>query len=780
MRFSHLPIRQKLTAIMLVTCGTALLLTSGAFVIYEAMSLRKAAVQAYSTRAEIFAANAFEALRAGNPTNATRVLAMLKHDPQTVIAGIYDQNQQLFARYPTNTPDADFPAPPLPTGNQFEPGHLAVFAPVQEAGAVVGTVFIRADLALLTSRIRTLLGLAGFILVGSLVMAYWIAQSLQKQISQPLQVLAETAQTISRQRNFSGRAPRGGDDELGALTEAFNQMLAQLEAQNQAVSESEARMRAVLNATLSAVVVMDAAGKIVDWNARAEELFGWPRAEAIGRDLGETIVPPQHQEAHRRGLKRFLQTGEAKVLNRLMEMTARHRNGREVPVELCISPLKAAAAVTFCGFLTDITERRRAAQQTEGFAQLGHRLSAATSADSAARTIVAVAADLLRWDSCWLGLYNAKKNQIHPVLNMDTVEGQRIDVSPAYVDTAPSAIIQQVLQDGGQLILRQPPFNFVPETVSFGDTSRPSASLMYVPIRRGANVIGILSIQSYTPDAYNENALRLLQSLADLCGGALERLRAEENLRRLNEQLEQRVADRTAQLEIVNKELESFSYSVSHDLRAPLRHITGFADMLRQNTETKLDETGRRHLQIISNSARQMGVLIDDLLVFSRMGRTEMCHTLVNMNDLVAEVRADLAADLAARTINWDLSPLPNLRGDRAMLKQVWVNLLSNAVKYTRHRQEAVIKISSRKNDQGLWEFQVRDNGAGFDMQYVGKLFGVFQRLHLAEEFEGTGIGLANVQRIVVRHGGRIWAEGTIDAGATFYFTLPSQGAEPT
>jgi chemotaxis family two-component system sensor kinase Cph1 len=150
----------------------------------------------------------------------------------------------------------------------------------------------------------------------------------------------------------------------------------------------------------------------------------------------------------------------------------------------------------------------------------------------------------------------------------------------------------------------------------------------------------------------------------------------------------------------------------------------------------------------------------------------------VNMNDLVAEVRADLATDLAARTIHWDLSPLPELRGDRAMLKQVWVNLLSNAVKYTRHRPEAVITISSRKNAQGMWEFQVRDNGAGFDMQYVGKLFGVFQRLHLAEEFEGTGIGLANVQRIVVRHGGRIWAEGKVDAGATFYFTLPSQGAE--
>ncbi|MGH8744801.1 MAG: sensor histidine kinase, partial [Burkholderiales bacterium] len=237
--------------------------------------------------------------------------------------------------------------------------------------------------------------------------------------------------------------------------------------------------------------------------------------------------------------------------------------------------------------------------------------------------------------------------------------------------------------------------------------------------------------------------------------------------------LEQLVTERTAQLEASNRELESFSYSVSHDLRAPLRHVDGFVDILREECGSVLSAAGQRYLGIISDAAKQMGKLIDNLLSFSRMGRAEMRQTVVVMVELVNEAVRDMENDTRGRNIEWEIQSLPEVYGDRAMLKQVWVNLLSNAVKYTRQRDPARINVRcSGKN--GELEFYVQDNGAGFDMDYVDKLFGVFQRLHRTDEFEGTGIGLANVQRIIHRHGGQVWAQGKVDEGATFYFTLPN------
>jgi signal transduction histidine kinase len=263
---------------------------------------------------------------------------------------------------------------------------------------------------------------------------------------------------------------------------------------------------------------------------------------------------------------------------------------------------------------------------------------------------------------------------------------------------------------------------------------------------------------------------------------ATVRRRVEEDLRATRDKLQLEVAERarlnselvkrSAALEASNKELEAFAYSISHDLRAPLRHIAGFAELLKKSATTSLNEKSQHYLTVILEAANRMGTLIDDLLAFSRISRTEAHHSVVSLEQLVQEVMSEVGREADERKIAWKIDRLPEWYGDRSMLRLVLVNLISNAVKFTRTRSQAEVEIgcSELKDDQVV--LFVRDNGVGFDMKYANKLFGVFQRLHPQEAFEGTGIGLATVQRIVHRHGGRVWAESIVDGGATFYFSL--------
>src|SRR5438046_1225156 len=373
------PIQRKLMTVILLTSGTVLLLTCAAFFAYEFLTFRQATVRQLSTLGEIIAANSTAALAFDNQADAKEILSALKAQRHIVSACLYDKEGELFATYPENLPADAFPATPEKDGYRFEHSYLAAFQPVVQGSKRLGTLYLKSDMGAMYERFRLYGSIAVLVIGVSFLVAYALSKVLQQQISQPILALAETARAISDRRDYSVRATKLGQDEVGLLTDAFNHMLTQIHEQNGALRESAERVRGILNSALSAVVVIDAAGRISDWNPRAENMFGWTHVEAAGRKLAEAIIPPQYREAHQRGLDRFLATGEGPVLNRLIELSALRRDGSEFPVELSVSPQKTGDVVTFCGFLTDITERKRAEQRQTGQHAVTRSLAEAAS-----------------------------------------------------------------------------------------------------------------------------------------------------------------------------------------------------------------------------------------------------------------------------------------------------------------------------------------------------------------------------------------------------------------
>lgn len=483
MALKNASIQHKLMKVIMLTSAAVLLLTCSAFFAYEFVTFRQNSIRQLSTLGEIIAANSTAALAFDDAQAAYEILSALKAEPHIVAACLYDSVGKVFSYYPQDLTNETFPAAEANNGYHFEGAYFGGFQPIEQGSKRLGTLYLRSDTGAISQRFQLYGGITLLVIVVSVLLAFMLSKRLQRGISTPILALAETAQAISERQDYSVRAVRQGEDELGELTDAFNHMLVRVQEQNLALNENSTR-----------------------------------------------------------------------------------------------------------------------------------------------------------------------------------------------------------IQD-------------------------------------------------------------------------------------FNHQLEQMVTDRTLELEASNKELEAFSYSVSHDLRAPLRSIHGYATILEEEFSPIFNDEGKRLIRTILRNSKHMGHLIDDLLAFSRLGRRELTKIEISVQEMVANIVEDHKTIEGNRPMEITVKKLPNALADSTTLRQVWVNLVSNALKYSRHKEKSIIEIGAFEKDNSVI-YYVQDNGAGFDMQYYDKLFGIFQRLHSQNEFEGTGVGLAIVQRIVAKHGGKVWAEAKLKEGATFFFTL--------
>jgi PAS domain S-box-containing protein len=486
---------------------------------------------------------------------------------------------------------------------------------------------------------------------------------------------------------------------------------------------TERQLAGVIGSAMDAIIMIDDQQRIILFNSAAERMFLFRSQEAIGQPL-ERFIPERFRAAHKRHVQDVGRTHETRrskgVLGSLYGLRA---DGQEFPIEASISQIESDGQKLYTATLRDVTERARADEA----------LKQARILDLAPVLIRDLNGRIILWHSGAEQMYGWKPEE---ALN------KMADTLLATEFPQPEEEIRARLFALGHW----------------------EGELIHT--RKDGERIVVASRWVLHRDEQGKP-----KAVLEVNNDITERKQAESEIRRLNEELEQRVADRTAQLQAANKELEAFSYSVSHDLRAPLRHINGFSQALLEDYADQLDDAGNGYLQELRSASQEMAQLIDDILQLARVTRSEMRREIVDLSTLARSIVASLQKADTKRKIAVNIKDGLSTRGDNRLLQVALGNLLENAWKFTSKRKGAEISFGENRQN-GEISYYVRDNGAGFDMAYANKLFGAFQRLHTAREFEGTGIGLATVQRIVHRHGGRVWAEGKVNEGAIFHFTL--------
>ncbi len=483
------------------------------------------------------------------------------------------------------------------------------------------------------------------------------------------------------------------------------------------------RYAAIVESTDDAIIGKTLSGIITDWNHGAERIFGYKAREVIGKSI-LILFPPDRMEEEMHILGRI---GKGERIESYETVRIR-KDGRNIDVSVTISPIRdfSGRIIGASKIARDITEKKLL-QESVLEAERHFRETLDRMLEGC---------QIIGYD--WRYLYINDAAASHGRHSRKALLGRTMmEVYPGIEKTEMFSVLRRCMEE--RVAQR------MENRFDYGDGTVAWFTLSMEPVPEGTFILSI--------EITNEKKL-------------------QEELEKHRDNLQELVKQRTAQLEEANRELESFSYSVSHDLRAPLRHINGFVELLNKRLPSSTDTECLRNLQIISSASGEMAHLIDKLLDFSRVSRVGLNKSKVNTDALVREVISGMAEEIRDRSIEWQIDKLPDVFADQAMLRQVFINLLSNALKFSGTRVKAKVRVGCcREKNEDV--FVVEDNGVGFDMKYANKLFGVFQRLHGSDDFEGTGVGLANVRRIVERHGGRTWAEGKVNEGAGFYFAIP-------
>lgn len=488
---------------------------------------------------------------------------------------------------------------------------------------------------------------------------------------------------------------------------------------------------AVLQASLDCIIAIDQDNVVVEWNPAAERTFSFTRQEALGQSLSHLIIPPSYRAAHERGLQRYLATRIPHLINHRVQFEAQRRNGDVFPCEIVFQPLEFDGCTYFAAHLRDLTEQRRLDQERT-------RLALVAEAST----------DLIAF------------SDLHNRLMYVNGAGRRLIGYPYGIP--PDRTLADFVHPDDRSQLVDEAWPQVRETGSWQGEMRLIHQETGEAIAVHRTIFTVTDPTTNTPIGY-----------ATVTRDITERKRIEHERLAWQAQLERQVAERTEELRLLNTELDAFSYGVSHDLRTPIRHVASFAALLRRALEANDPVKAVRHLEVIVQAASRMDALVSGLLTLAQSSRSQISRSPVNLATLVEQVKKDLELDLEGRYVRWNVGSLPTVQADEVLLRQVLWNLLSNALKYSQTRPEASVTILAHRKAEE-WTVEVSDNGVGFNPQYGERLFKVFQRLHSPGEFEGVGVGLATVQRIILRHGGRVWATAVPGQGATFGFSLPA------